>query len=95
MYIHITDQAVSTSCLFFSSFSIVSLFIPPTESNRGGYYPLYPPECATGWMGGGVGRKGEGVVGRPHFEGASLSSRVFFKAFKYSTKCLGSGFREI
>ena len=64
---------------------------PPWEHQGGGYYPLYPPEYATGWKGGREGREGGGVVGRPHFEGASLSSRVFFKAFKNSTKCLGSG----
>ena len=38
---------------------------------------LYPPEYATGWKGGREGREGGGVLGRPHFEGASLSSRVF------------------
>ena len=53
------------------------------------------PEYATGWKGGGEGREGGGVVGRPHFEGANLSSRAFFKAFKKSTKCLGSGIRVL
>ena len=57
----------------------------------GGYYPLYPPEYASGWKGGGEGREVGGVVVRPRFEGASISSRSFFKAFKNSTKCFGSG----
>ena len=76
---------------YSSHYFQLSLSSYPPESIRGGYYPLYPPEYATGWKGGREGREGGGVVGRPHFEGASLSSRVFFKAFKNSTKCLGSG----
>ena len=83
-------------------FNCLSLHTPP-ESIRGGYYPLYPPEYATGWKGGREGREGGGVVGRPHFEGASLSSRFFSKLSKIQSNVLdpdpgvktGSGSREI
>ena len=42
IYVHITDQAVSTSCLFFSLFSIVSLFIPPLRASGGAITPFTP-----------------------------------------------------
>ena len=64
--------------------------------------PLPPaPEYATGWKGGEEGREGGDVVGRPHFEGSSLSSRAFSKLSKIQPNVLdpdpgvNTGSREI
>ena len=106
IYVHITDQAVSTSCLFFSLFSIVSLFIPPLRASGGAITPFTP--LNTPLVGRVVGRGGRAEAWwKGHILKEPASVLAFFRGFKIQPNVLdpdpdvktgsgfGSGSREI